>query len=95
MAASPGAPVKFRDTDTLRERSTTFSHTATLRDLQDKAAILFGWPTDRSREIHLEYPEDGIAAFDSSESHGSCTVISDDTSWQEVVIHVSIAPESS
>ena len=69
LAAHPDdmlTKVRFREVDTLVERTAMLPSRVTLDELKQQAAVFFRYPADRTEEVTVTYPNDGIKDFDCS-----------------------------
>ncbi len=58
------AVVKFREVESLLERSVGLPVTVTVAELKLAACTLFGYPVERSRDVKLSAPDEGITVYD-------------------------------
>jgi len=74
---------KFRDTETLSERSMWLPASVTLAELRAQAVKIFSYDRRRVEDVMLSYPEEGIATFDN-DGESPLRVLATDHDWTEV-----------
>lgn len=75
--------IKFRDVESLLERSMSLPVGVTVSELKVAACSLFGYTVDRSADVTLASPDEGIQTFDQKED-SALTVLASEATWTEV-----------
>lgn len=75
--------IKFRETESLKEKSILLPVGVHLKELQKQACIFFGYPMDKYQGVKLGYPNDGIERYDQ-EGDSILRNLDNDISVQQV-----------
>lgn len=77
-ADDPLEKVKFRDVESLVERTALMPTTTTLEELKLQSCTLFLFKMDRAADVRLTYPNEGIRNYDNSEDSRSTTLAAEE-----------------
>jgi hypothetical protein len=75
--------IKFRETESLKEKSILVPMGVHLKELQKQACVFFNYPQEKYMGVKLGYPNDGIERYDQ-EGDSILRNLDSDTTVQEV-----------